>query len=113
VTEIEIGFILYCYNFAIGLIGFGLFLWWWKSVGEASFVYKCFTFILIAWSFQNGIASRSRYLYLTGQYEDFHEYLHTDLWDFRTVPMTVLITVILISMIFRVRKAIKNERNVK
>ena len=106
---IETGFLLYLYNSVLGYFGFSLFAWWWLNVKSASFVFKCVTLIFLFWGIQNSLAAVSRFLFLTGEYESLHSFFNSAWWIYTTLPTTTVFTVIVIAMIFRIRKTLKEK----
>jgi len=109
----DVTFALYLFSAIVGITGFFLFLWWWIKVKQASFVYKCFCFLMLSWAYQNAVAAFSRTLYLIGDRQALLSLFDTLIWKYRILPSCLIITFVIVAMILRIRKTLRESARLK
>lgn len=107
----DITFWVYVYNIIVASAGFLLFCFWWYKVKAASEVYKYFTFLLLAISFEKVIALIIRID--SGVKIVSKTYHDTWIWHVRTLPTAVILTLIIIMASRRLVKIYtENKKNI-
>jgi hypothetical protein len=98
---------------AVSLYGFGLFFWWKRIAGHASEVYNYIMLMFIAIVLTYSLNAYARYLFITdidnlNTYEDF---ISGFFWQLRAIPNLCIISIIVLRMNQRARKAVRDLRN--
>jgi hypothetical protein len=99
---------VYFYNIFVALSGFVLFCYWWHRVKKASEVYKYFTFLLLALSFEKTIALVIRVE--TGVRVAFTGSHDSILWHMRTLPTAIILTLIVAMAIRRLASMDEDDK---
>jgi hypothetical protein len=105
----DIALFLYIWTSLACWYGFALFLWWWYKVKRASKVYAYMTFLLAGIGYATTMAGVSRVYFLTGNYDFVHNLLASHVWEYRLVPMSVILTVIVVRMTLRIKRNDSNS----
>lgn len=95
---------LYIAAVIICIYGFGLFVWWWAKMKDASAVYIYVTLLFAGEIFNYSIQFWSRYLRVTGCSFEYTLFVNSPLWFIRLfIPVACLLAII-IHMTYRVIK---------
>jgi hypothetical protein len=108
---LDLIFYIYIFGALVSCYGFGLFLWWWKTVGVATDIYALIAFLFLTNGFSDSISVYSRYLKLYGNPNEMLEFHSCDIWLYRRVPEIIVLTIIMVKMTLRVittKNKIKN-----
>jgi hypothetical protein len=100
---------IYLTTAAVSLYGFGLFLWWLKSIGHASEVYIYVMLLFLANSVHYGINSYARYTFITDiiNTNSYEAIITSFYWQARAIPNLIIVTLIVFRM---TRRALKSVR---
>lgn len=100
-------FFVYVWTVCVSFYGFGIFVYWWARQGQASHVYIYTTLILLFIAYAHTVAGTSRVFYLMGDYETMNALLGSIVWKFRTLPLCIVLTVLVVHMSIRL---IRNKK---
>lgn len=103
-------FHVYGIHTLICIVGFIIFVWWWKKTGRATEVYRYFTILFAAQAVEKGIFTYLRWMAQYGHDNgmEVHRKIVTHpLWPLVAVPTTVVFGIIVVAMIIRIYKTNK------
>jgi len=93
---------LYLFGALICFYGFGLFLWWWIKMRDASAVYIYVTILFVGQAFTYSIQTYSRYLRNCERMSEYFDVVTSDIWFIRLVVPVSCFAAIVIHMTWRV-----------